>query len=130
MSEARRMEPGNSDVSLSVAPDGTLYLVELEFDPGGQRQGSCVTGVSMDSGNVALDDAEEHWEDRPWQLATTGPYAGSGNRLRGRPAHSSSREILANERPAVLNPTGGSETSRCRPHGKVAVRIVPGYAEV
>lgn len=63
---------GNSDLSLAVAPDGTLYLAVLTYDPGKGEGVQVAVGASRDVG------ATWHWttvsharfDDRPW-IATT-----------------------------------------------------------
>ncbi len=58
----------NSDVSLAVAGDGTLYLVQLEFDPKAVEGVHIIAGISSDLGVTWrwTTLTKGHFVDRPW----------------------------------------------------------------
>ncbi len=122
---------GNSDVSLSVARNGALYLAELEFDPKVMAGVRVTVGVSRDVGATWhwTTLAKEHWEDRPWvAVGPDGTAHVVWNDSEG-VQHSMSRDSGSTwSAPQCLNRTGGSSHLAVGPHGDVAVRIVPSYA--
>jgi hypothetical protein len=122
---------GNSDVSLSIAQDGTVYLVELEFDPKIMAGIRVTVGVSRDVGRTWrwTTLAREHWEDRPWvAVAPDGTAHVIWNDSEG-VQHTMSRDFGTTwSAPQCLNHMGGSSHLAVGPHGNVAVRIVPSYA--
>jgi hypothetical protein len=122
---------GNSDVSLSVARDGTVYLVDLEFDPKVMAGIRVTVGVSRDVGATWrwTTLAREHWEDRPWVAVAPDGTAHVIWNDAGGVQHTMSRDFGTTwSAPQCLNHTGGSSHLAVGPHGKVAVRIVPSYA--
>jgi BNR/Asp-box repeat len=122
---------GNSDVSLAVAPDGTLYLVQLLFDPKAGDGVHVTIGVTRDLGATWHWTilAQDHWEDRPWvAVAPDGTAHVIWSDTRG-VMHSMSRDHGATWTAAqTLYPTGGSSHLAVGPHGDVAVRVIPAHA--
>ncbi|HEX3662272.1 MAG TPA: sialidase family protein [Acidobacteriaceae bacterium] len=121
----------NSDVSLAVARDGSLYLVELEFDPKAGEGVHVVAGVSRDEGVTWRWTllTQGHFPDRPWVAVAPDGTAhviwsdGSGVH------HVLSRDEGATwSASQVVYPSGESSDLAVGPHGEVAVRITPSFA--
>jgi hypothetical protein len=122
---------GNSDVDLTIAPDGTLYFANLTFD-GTVGEGRSVSmGVSHDMGMTW------HWsmlsqvrfDDRPWVRVTpngTAHVVWSDDH-----GVSHARSIdggLTWIRTGRISDRGGSSHMTVGPHGEIAVQISPGAA--
>ncbi|MGB7135827.1 MAG: sialidase family protein [Acidobacteriaceae bacterium] len=122
---------GNSDVSLAVAPDGTLYFVQLLFDPRTATGVHVALGVTRNLGATWRWTvlAKDHWEDRPWvAVAPDGTAHVIWNDTSG-VLHTMSRDDGATwSTPQTLDPTGGSSSLAVGPQGDVAVRVVPAHA--
>lgn len=122
---------GNSDVSLAIAPDGTLYLVQLLFDPKTATGVQIAVGVSRDLGAswhwTVL--AKDRWEDRPWvAVAADGTAHAIWNDTRGVLDTVSRDDGVTWSTPQTLYASGGSSSLAVGPHGEVAVRIIPAHA--
>jgi len=118
---------GNSDVDLAVARDGTLYFVNLGYDPP-KREGNFVTiGVSRDAGDTWSWKtlSKNHFDDRPWvKVAPDGTVHVIWND--GSVLYRSSRDRGATwSEPVRLSEHGGSSHLAVGPNGEVAVRITP-----
>lgn len=121
----------NSDVSLAAAPNGALYLVELEFDPKAGEGIHVVAGVSRDGGVTWrwTTLTRGHFPDRPWIAVAPDGTAhviwSDGNGVH----HIRSRdEGRTWSEPQVLYASGSSSDLAVGPHGEVAVRITPSFA--
>ncbi len=118
----------NSDVSLAMALDGTLYYASLQFDIKAGEGAHIVLGVSKDRGDTWRWTmvSNNRFDDRPWVAVAPDGTAhviwndGSGV------YHVSSRDQGAkwSDR-QTINPGGGSSFLAVGPNGEVAVRIVP-----
>ena len=118
---------GNSDVDLAIARDGTLYFVNLVYDPP-KREGDFVTiGVSRDAGETWSWKtlSKNHFDDRPWiKVAPDGTVHMIWND--GGVLYRASRDRGATwSEPVRLNEHGGSSHLAVGPNGEVAVRITP-----
>jgi BNR/Asp-box repeat len=118
----------NSDVSLAMAPDGTLYYATMEFDMKASEGIHIVVGASKDGGD------RWHWtmvskkrfDDRPWVAVAPDGIAhliwndGSGV------YHVASRDQGTTWSDVqVIHAAGGSSHLAVGPNGEVAVRIAP-----
>lgn len=120
---------GNSDVSLSTAPDGTIYFAVMTYNPTAQEGVQIAVGVSRDLG------ASWHWEtvsrarydDRPWvAVAPNGTAHLIWNDGTG-VLHATSRDRGITWTPPVhIHDRGGSSHMVIGPSGQIAVRIAPG----
>lgn len=122
---------GNSDVALAVAPDGTVYFVNLFFDRT-KKEGSQVSiGVSRDAGKTWRWSvlSKEKFVDRPWVGVTKNGVAHVVWSDETGVHHASSRDRGANwpEGPRVFH-TGGSSHLAVARSGELAVHISPAYA--
>lgn len=118
----------NSDVSLAVAPDGTLYYASMQFDIKAGEGTQIVIGVSKDDGDTWhwTMVSKNRFDDRPWVAVAPDGTAhviwndGSGV------YHVSSQDkgTTWSER-QVINAGGGSSFLAVGPQGQIAVRIVP-----
>ncbi|MGA7522844.1 MAG: sialidase family protein [Acidobacteriaceae bacterium] len=122
---------GNSDVSLAVARDGAVYLVELEYDPKAGQGVHVIAGVSRDRGVswrwTTL--TRGYFPDRPWVAVAPDGTAhviwSDGNGVH----HVLSRdEGKTWSAPQVVYPAGESSDLAVGPHGEVAVRVTPSFA--
>ena len=121
----------NSDVSLAVASDGTLYFATMEFDNEAREGKHVVIGVSKDAGTTWHWTmlSKKRFDDRPWVAVAPDGTAhviwndGSGV------YHSLSRDRGATwSIPQSIHLEGGSSHLAVGPNGQVAVRIVPASA--
>ena len=119
---------GNSDVSLAVAPDGTLYWAAMVFDRSKGAGVAVNVGVSTDAGATWrwTTATQAHFDDRPWiAVAPDGMVHliwndGSGVH------HSTSMDRGAKWTEGPLaSDSGGSSAFAIGPHGELAVRVVP-----
>jgi len=120
---------GNSDVDLAVAPDGTLYFVELTYDPRAQEGVQIAVGVSRDAGSTWRWStvSRVRYDDRPWIRVTPNGAVhliwndGSGV------LHTVSRDLGATwAPPSHISDRGGSSHFAVGPRGELAVHIIPG----
>ena len=119
---------GNSDIDLAVAPDGTLYLITLEFDRTRMTGTRIHVAVCHDIGATWrwTTLSETPGDDRPWiAVAPDGTVHAIWNDGAG-VAHavSTDRGAAWTDTPRV-NPLGGSSHLAVGPNGEVAVRFVP-----
>ena len=122
---------GNSDVGLAVARDGTLYLVELEYDPKAGEGVHVVAGVSRDQGDSWRWSTltQGHFPDRPWVAVAPDGTAHVIWSDGGGVHHILSRDGGRTwSVPQVLYPSGSSSALAVGPRGEVAVRITPSFA--
>lgn len=119
---------GNSDVSLAVAGDGTLYFATMVFDLKTMEGAQITVGVSQDVGKTWrwTTLSKKRFDDRPWVAVAPDGAAhiiwndGSGV------CHSVSRDHGSHwSEPKRIHPAGGSSHLAVGPNGEVAVRIVP-----
>ncbi|MGD0295650.1 MAG: sialidase family protein [Bryobacteraceae bacterium] len=122
---------GNSDVDLAVAPDGTLYYLNMTFDAKKLEGTRIDIGVSPDSGAHWRwrTLSENRFDDRPWVAVSSDGAAhviwndGSGVR------HSVSRDAGATwTQPVRISPKGGSSHLAVGPNREVAARVAPASA--
>jgi hypothetical protein len=122
---------GNSDVDLALAPDGTLYFVNMTFDRTAGEGRRITVGVSRDIGASWKWStiSETRFDDRPWvEVEPNGVAHIVWNDDRG-VNHSVSRDGGATwTRTARINDSGGSSHMSIGPRGEIAVRIGPGAA--
>lgn len=117
----------DSDVSLAVAPDGTIYYASMQFDLKSLEGVHIVIGVSKDAGQTWQWKmlSKKRYDDRPWvAVAPDGTAHVIWND--GGVYHTGSRDRGATwSDPQVVNAVGGSSHLAVGPRGEVAVRIVP-----
>jgi hypothetical protein len=122
---------GNSDVSLAIAQDGTLYFATMTFDLKTFEGTQISVGVSQDVGNswhwTLL--SKKRFDDRPWVAVAPDGTAhviwndGSGV------YHSVSRDRgFKWTEPQKIHSLGGSSHLAIGPNGDISVRITPASA--
>ncbi len=119
---------GNSDVDLTIAPDGTVYFLTMGFDRSVAEGTHVAVGVSRDVGTTwewtYLSDTRG--DDRPWiRIATDGTAHvvwNDGNGVSHAVSRDGGRSWTERER---INDRGGSSHLAVGPAGEVAVRIAP-----
>jgi hypothetical protein len=118
----------NSDVSLAVAPDGTIFFATMEFDHKTDEGMHIVVGVSSDAGQTWRWKmlSKKRYDDRPWVAVAPDGTAhviwndGSGV------YHTASRDRGSTwSDPQLVHPGAGSSYLAAGPHGEVAVRLTP-----
>lgn len=119
---------GNSDVDLTVAPDGTLYFVAMRFDRKKFEGTQIAVGASRDLGATWAWSllSKTRYDDRPWVEVTPDGVAhviwndGAGV------SHAVSRDRgrTWTEQPRI-NAQGHSSHMAVGPAGEIAVRITP-----
>lgn len=118
----------NSDVSLAVARDGTIYVASMQFDMKALEGVHVVVGVSRDAGQTWQWKmlTKKRYDDRPWVAVAPDGTAhviwndGSGV------YHTSSHDRGATwSDPLVVHPDAGSSHLAVGPNGEVAVRLTP-----
>jgi hypothetical protein len=122
---------GNSDVSLAIAPDGTLYFATMIFDHKTFEGSQINVGVSQDVGKTW------HWtvlsrkrfDDRPWVgVEPDGSAHVIWNDGHG-VYHSVSRDRgIKWSAPQIIHSAGGSSHLAIGPNGEISVRITPASA--
>ena len=119
---------GNSDVDLSVGPEGNLYFIVMGFDRSTFRGTHVTVGASTDIGETwtwtVLSETE--LDDRPWVRATPdGRVHAIWNDGEGVAyARSNDGGVTWSEQPR-LHSAGGSSHLAVGPAGQIAVRIGP-----
>lgn len=122
---------GNSDVDLAVAPDGTLYFVNMGYDRVKLEGTHVAIGVSRDAGAnwkwTIL--SKTRFDDRPWvEVAPDGTAHVIWNDGSG-VSHAMSHDRGATwTTGARIHARGGSSHLAVGPHGEVAVRVSPASA--
>jgi photosystem II stability/assembly factor-like uncharacterized protein len=118
----------NSDVSLAIAPDGTVYLASMQFDLKSLEGVHIVVGVSKDVGQTWKWTmlSKKRYDDRPWVAVATDGTAhviwNDGSSV----YHTSSRDRgITWSDPQMIHPDAGSSFLAVGPHGEVAVRLTP-----
>jgi hypothetical protein len=120
---------GNSDVDLAVAPDGTLYFVQMSYDVPAQEGLQLAVGVSRDAGSTWRWSTvtRARYSDRPWiKVAPNGTVHLIWNDGTG-VLHTLSRDRGATwAPPSHILDRGGSSHLGVGPRGELAVHIIPG----
>jgi hypothetical protein len=118
----------NSDVSLSVAPDGTIYFATMQFDRKALEGVHIVVGVSKDAGQTWQWKmlSKKRYDDRPWVAVAPDGTAhviwNDGNGV----YHTSSHDRGTTwSDPQVVHPNAGSSHLTAGPNGEVVVRLTP-----
>jgi hypothetical protein len=118
----------NSDVSLAIAPDGTIYFASMQFDRKKLEGVHIAVGVSNDAGQTWKWRmlSKKRYDDRPWvTVAADGTAHVIWNDGTG-VYHTSSRDRGTTwSDPQMINPDAGSSFLAIGPQGEVAVRLVP-----
>lgn len=118
----------NSDVSLAVALDGTIYFTSMQFDMKVLEGVHIVIGVSKDAGQTWQWKmlSKKRYDDRPWVAVAPDGTAhviwndGSGV------YHTASHDRGSTwSDPQIVHPDAGSSYLTVGPHGEVAVRLAP-----
>lgn len=119
---------GNSDVDLTVAPDGTLYLAQMMFEPDLYEGRGISVGVSLDTGTTWrwTSVSRVRFDDRPWlAVAPDGTVHLVWNDDRG-VQHARSTDRGATWRnTGRVHPRGGSSHFAIGPAAELAVRVTP-----
>jgi len=119
---------GNSDVDLTVDPDGTLYFLTMGFDRTLGEGTHVAVGVSRDVGQTWRWTylSRDRFVDRPWiDVAPDGVVHVIWNDGQGvRHAVSTDAGDTWTERPRI-HPVGGSSHLAVGPAGEIAVRVTP-----
>ncbi len=119
---------GNSDVDLTVGPDGTLYFLSMGFDRSVGEGVHISIGVSEDVGDTWRWTrlSETRFDDRPWvRVAPDGVAHVIWNDDRGVSyATSSDRGVTWTEHDRI-HPLGGSSHLAVGPRGELAARLSP-----
>ena len=119
---------GDSDVDLAIAPDGTLFFVNMGFDRKAREGTHIAIGVSRDLGATWRWTllSKNRFDDRPWvKVAADGTAHviwNDGNGIR----YVVSRDggVTWIQRPRIY-PQGGSSHLAVGPNKEVAVRVTP-----
>ncbi len=119
---------GNSDVDLTIAPDGTVYFLTMGFDRSVAEGTHVAVGVSRDVGATwewtYLSDTRG--DDRPWiRVAPDGTAHvvwNDGNGVSHAVSQDGGRTWTERAR---IHERGGSSHLAVGPNGEVAVRIAP-----
>jgi hypothetical protein len=118
----------NSDVSLAIAPDGTIYFATMKFDVKAIEGIHIVVGISKDAGQSWRWQilSNKRGDDRPWvAVAGDGTAHVVWNDGTG-VYHTASHDDGATwSDPQIVHPNAGSSYLAIGPHGEVAVRLVP-----
>ncbi len=117
---------GNSDVDLTVGPDGTVYLLAMGFNRATRAGTHIAMGVSHDDGSDWTWQrlSTSQFDDRPWiRVAPDGVAHAIWNDGNG-VVHQLSRDSGRSwEAQARIHPIGGSSHLAIGPDGQIAVRI-------
>jgi len=117
---------GNSDVDLTVGPDGTLYFITMGYNRQTSEGTHVAMGVSHDRGESWSWRflSNDRFDDRPWVKVDESNTAhaiwndGSGV------SHAISRDVGESwVEQARIHATGGSSHLAVGPDGRVAVRV-------
>ena len=114
---------GNSDLDLAVAPDGTLYFVQMTYDLRAQEGVQLAVGVSRDAGSSWRWStvSRARYNDRPWiKVAPNGSVHLIWNDGSG-VLHTISRDRGATwAPPSHIHDRGGSSHLAVGPRGELA----------
>jgi hypothetical protein len=119
---------GNSDVDLAVAPDGTIYFINMSFDRKALEGTMITMGVSRDAGASWKWQtlSKKRFDDRPWvAVAPNGSAYAIWNDGSGVFLTSSHDKGKTWSEPARVNDEGGSSHLAVGSHGEIAIRITP-----
>ncbi len=119
---------GNSDVDLTVAPDGTLYFLSMGFDRSVREGVHISIGVSADVGETWSWTrlSETRFDDRPWvRVAPDGVAHVIWNDDRGVSYATSDDRGATWVEHERISPLGGSSHLAVGPHGELAARLSP-----
>ena len=117
---------GNSDVDLTIGPDGTIYLIALGFNRAIRAGTHISIGVSHDVGSSWTWHrlSTTKFDDRPWVRVTPDGTAhaiwNDGKGIVYSLSHDSGRSWTRQPR---IHPIGGSSHMAVGPGGEIAVRI-------
>src|SRR5262249_20377859 len=118
----------NSDVSLAVARDGTIYFVSMQFDRKALEGVHIVIGVTRDAGHTWQWKmlSKKRYDDRPWVAVAPDGTAhviwndGSGVYHIASHDRGSTWSDLQ-----IVHSDSGSSHLAVGPRGELAVRLVP-----
>jgi hypothetical protein len=119
---------GNSDVDLSVAPDGTLYFVVMQYDRAAFEGRGISIAVSTDAGATWqwTPLSRARFDDRPWVEAgpdgTAHVIWNDGSGMKHRVSRDRGRTWTD---PGAVHDKGGSSHLAVGRRGELAVRIAP-----
>lgn len=119
---------GNSDVDLTIGPDGTLYFLSMGFNRSTRAGTHIAVGVSDDVGETWQWHmlSATRFDDRPWiSVAPNGTVHviwNDGGGVRHSISPDSGRSWTEQKR---LHSAGGSSHLAIGPQGDIAVRISP-----
>lgn len=119
---------GNSDVDLTIGPDGTLYFLSMGFNRSTRAGTHIAVGVSDDVGETWQWHmlSATRFDDRPWiSVAPHGTVHviwNAGGGVRHSISADSGRSWTEQQR---LHSAGGSSHLAIGPQGDIAVRISP-----
>lgn len=119
---------GNSDVDMSMAPDGTLYLSSMGFDRDTRKGTHVAMGVSPDRGDTWRWQflSQNTLDDRPWvAVGENGVAHAIWNGSAGVSYTQSSDAGLTWRTPIAIAKSGGSSHLAVGPDGRLAVRVSP-----
>lgn len=119
---------GNSDVDMSVAPDGTLYLTSMGFDRDTREGTHVAMGVSTDVGDTWRWQflSQNRLDDRPWvAVGENGLAHAIWNGSAGVSYTQSSDQGVTWSTPIAIAKSGGSSHLAVGPAGRLAVRVSP-----
>lgn len=119
---------GNSDVDLAIAPDGTIYFVNLLFDREAGKGKSIAVAASHDEGATWTWTtlSAQPLDDRPWVVVATDGSAHVIWSNEGGVHHAVSHDRGATwQEGKLVAVAGGSSHFVAGPHGLLAARITP-----
>ena len=119
---------GNSDVDLAIAPDGTIYFVNLLFDREAGKGKSIAIAASRDDGATWTWTtlSSQPLDDRPWVVVASDGSAHVIWSNEGGVHHSVSRDRGATwQEGKLVAVAGGSSHFAAGPNGLLAARITP-----
>jgi hypothetical protein len=119
---------GNSDVDLAVAPDGTLYWINMTFIAKAREGVQITVAISRDAGTTWSWSliSKRRFDDRPWiEVAPDGTAHIVWNDGSGVWHMTSRNQGTTWTEAQRVHPAGGSSHLAVGPGGDVAVRITP-----
>jgi BNR repeat-like domain len=118
----------DSDVSLAVAPDGTIYMASMQYDNKTLEGVHIVVGVSTDAGESWRWKmlSKKRYDDRPWVAVAPDGTAHMIWNDGSATYHSSTKDRgLTWSDEQIVHADAGSSHLAVGPKGEVAVRLVP-----